>query len=54
MSRHVTDEDFLAALEKAQAQLPEIFDLLDTAALQQAFEEAVGSACLAGSVSRYE
>lgn len=54
MSKQVTDEDFLAALEKARVQLPEIFDLMDTAALQQAFEDAIGSAALAGSVSRYE
>lgn len=54
MSKHVTDEDFLAALEKARIQLPEIFDLLDTRALETAFENAIGSAALAGSVSRYE
>lgn len=52
MSKQVTDEDFLAALEKAQTQLPEIFDLMDTEALQSAFEAAIGSAALAGSVSR--
>lgn len=52
MSKQVTDEDFLAALEKAQKQLPEIFELMDTAALQSAFEDAIGSAALAGSVSR--
>ena len=54
MSKHVTDDDFLAALEKAQRDLPEIFDLMDTQALQDAFENAIGSAALAGSVSRYE
>ena len=51
MSKHVTDEDFLLALQKAQQQLPEIFDLMDTQALQQAFENAISSAALAGSVS---
>ena len=54
MSKQVTDEDFLAALEKAQSQLPEIFDLMDTQALEDAFSNAIGSAALAGSVSRYE
>ena len=54
MSKHVSDEDFTAALEAAQKQLPELFDLLDTQALQTAFEDAIGSAALAGSVSRYE
>jgi phage gp29-like protein len=52
MSKHVTDEDFITALESAQLQLPELFDLLNTAALQTAFEKAIGSAALAGSVSR--
>lgn len=54
MSKQVTDEDFLAALEKAQTQLPEIFDLMDSQALEEAFMNAIGSAALAGSVSRYE
>ena len=54
MSRQVTDEDFLAALEKARRELPELFDVLDTGALEEAFENAIGSAMLAGSVSRYE
>ena len=54
MSKTVTDEDFLAALEKAQRELPELFEVLDTQALEEAFEDAIGSAMLAGSVSRYE
>jgi hypothetical protein len=52
MSKHLTDEDFIAALQKAQREMPELFDLLDTEALQTAFENALGSAALAGSVSR--
>lgn len=52
MSKQVTDEDFLAALEKAQAQLPEIFDLMDSQALEDAFMNAISSAALAGSVSK--
>jgi len=54
MSKHVTDEDFLAALEKARTQLPELFDLLDVQALEDAFANAIGSAALAGSTKRYE
>jgi phage gp29-like protein len=53
MSNVVTDDDFIEALQKAQRELPEMFDLLDTATLQTAFEKAIGSAALAGSVSRY-
>lgn len=54
MSKHVTDADFLDAIEKARVQMPEVFDLLDTQALEDAFSNAIGSAALAGSVSRYE
>lgn len=54
MSKHVTDADFLVALEKAQQQLPELFDTLDSETLQKAFEEAIGSAALAGSTQRFE
>lgn len=49
-----TDEDFRMALEKAQREMPEAFDILNTEALQTAFERAIASAALAGSVSRYE
>lgn len=54
MSHMVTDEDFIAALEKAQRDMPELFDLMDSQALEDAFEAAISSAALAGSVSRYE
>jgi len=50
MSKHVTDADFLAALESAQRQMPELFDLLDSRALEDAFMNAISSAALAGSV----
>lgn len=50
MSKHVTDADFLAALESAQRQMPELFDLLDTRSLEDAFMNAISSAALAGSV----
>ena len=54
MAKNVSDADFLAALEKAQKQLPELFDTLDTDILQTAFEEAIGSAALAGSTQRFK
>lgn len=54
MAKNVSDADFLAALEKAQKQLPELFDTLDTETLQTAFEEAIGSAALAGSTQRFK
>ncbi len=54
MAKQVTDEDFLAALEKARRELPELFDVLDKQVLEEAFDNAVGSAMLAGSTSRYE
>lgn len=54
MSKNVTDEDFMAALEKAQREMPELFDALNTEALEAAFEKAIGTAMIAGSVKRYE
>jgi phage gp29-like protein len=54
MSKTVSDQDFLDALDKAQAELPEIFELMDAQALEEAFMQATSSAALAGSVSRYE
>lgn len=53
MSKHVTDEDFLAALEKARKELPELFELMDARGLQEAFEAAIGSAALAGGAGRF-
>lgn len=50
MSKHATDDDFLAALERAQRQMPELFDLLDAGSLQTAFEQAIGTGMLAGSL----
>jgi len=54
MSKNVTDEDFIDALEKAQREMPELFDMLDSEALEKSFAEAIGTAMIAGSVSRYE
>lgn len=54
MSNTVTDADFLAALEKSQRDMPELFEVLNKGALEEAFMNAISSAALAGSVSRYE
>lgn len=54
MSKQVSDEDFLEALEKAQREMPELFDRLNVEALESSFTEALGTAVLAGSVNRYE
>jgi hypothetical protein len=44
----------MIALEKAQREMPELFERLNSGALETAFEEAIGTAMLAGSVKRYE
>ena len=54
MSGNVNDKDFMIALEKAQREMPELFERLNSGALETAFEEAIGTAMLAGSVKRYE
>ncbi|QJE95967.1 phage portal protein family protein [Luteolibacter luteus] len=54
MDETATDEDFQEVLQKAQRELPELFGVLDTQALREAMENAIGSAMLAGSVERYE
>jgi len=48
-SDNATDEDFLNAVIQAKNQLPELFDKLDTEALQKAFEESSGTAMIAGA-----
>jgi phage gp29-like protein len=50
-SGNVTDEDFIQALEKAQKEMPELFHKLDTAALQDALEKAMGAAVVNGAVA---
>ena len=54
MSKQVSDEDFIEALDKAQREMPELFDKIDSKALEKSFTEAIGTAMIAGSVSRYE
>jgi len=51
---NVSEETLQAELAEIQRQMPELYDLMGTERLQKAFEEAIGSAMLAGSVQRYE
>ncbi len=44
----VTDEQFIAALKKAQAQIPELFGKLDHHALAKAIEDAMSAAAVNG------
>jgi phage gp29-like protein len=48
LSGEVTDDDFLKVVVEAKNQLPELFDKLDTASLQTAFENSSGTAMMAG------
>ena len=48
LSDNVTDDDFLATVEQARDQLPELFGDLNTESLQRAFEESSGTALMAG------
>ena len=48
MSGSVSDEDFLAALEKSAAQLPELFGQLDADALRTAMETAMKAGATGG------
>lgn len=54
MSNQVSDEDFIEALEKAQREMPELFDQLKVEALEEHLKKAIGTAVIAGSVERYE
>lgn len=47
----VSDADFEKLLAKASAQMPELFDKLDHAAIQDALEGAMGAAVVNGAVS---
>lgn len=48
----VTDEDFAAALAEARANLPELFDDLDTEALAGALRRTMATAMVNGAVER--
>lgn len=52
-SKHVTDADFIEALERAQRQIPELFARLNPQAVQDALERAMGAAVVNGAVDGY-
>lgn len=52
-SKHVTDADFVEALERAQRHIPDLFDKLDVKALQDAMERAMGAAAVNGAVEGF-
>jgi phage gp29-like protein len=49
-SGEVSDQEFIAVLKRAQAELPELFAKLDRKALAAALENAMGSAVVNGAV----
>jgi phage gp29-like protein len=53
LSKNVTDGDFVEALERAQRQIPDLFDRLDVGAVQRAMEKAMGAAVVNGAVEGY-
>lgn len=50
----ILDEDFIAALRKAEEEIPELADDIDSNKLRDLMERAIASALLAGTASRYE
>lgn len=50
-SGSVSDAEFVATLERAQREMPELFDRLDVEDLQSAMESAMGAAVVNGAVS---
>ena len=52
-ARRVTDEEFVAALKKAQGKIPELFGKMNHQALATAMEEAMSAAAVNGAVRGY-
>jgi len=50
LSGKVTDAEFVAALERARKEMPELFSKLNHTALAKAMEEAMGAAVVNGAV----
>ena len=50
-SSQVSDKEFVTALEKAQREMPELFDKLDSGAVATALEGAMGAAAVNGVVA---
>ena len=54
MDEDLSDEDFERAITKASNSMPEMFEDLDTNALQEAMERNMGAAMVNGANKRYE
>ena len=54
MDEDLSDEDFERAISKASNSMPEMFEDLDTNALQEAMERNMGAAMVNGANKRYE
>lgn len=50
LSRNVTDAEFVAVLERAQKEMPELFAHMRHEAVASALEKAMGAACANGAV----
>ena len=49
----LTDARFIAVLEKAAKEMPDLFKKMDAKALSDAFESAMGAACVNGAVQGF-
>jgi phage gp29-like protein len=52
-SNKITDQDFVTALERSRKEMPELFAKLDTKALADHLEAAMGAACVNGALQGY-
>jgi phage gp29-like protein len=52
LDSHISDDDFRKTLEDARRALPELFDRLDSKAVQNALEGAMGAAMVNGAIKR--
>ena len=52
LQKNVSDDDFVAALGKAEGLLPELFDEMDTKSLSDALDKAMGASAVNGAVER--
>lgn len=52
LRKEVSDDDFVAALGAAEGLMPELFDEMDTKALSDAMDNAMGASAVNGAVQR--
>ncbi|MHB8520720.1 MAG: phage portal protein family protein [Limisphaerales bacterium] len=53
LSNSVSDAQFIAVIERAQKEMPELFQSLDRASLAKVMEETMAAACVNGAVKGY-